>query len=396
MTDFFYQPIFELDHDDTPWRKLTSDGVSTVEVDGREMLRVEPETLRALSREAMDDVSHLLRPGHLAQLRRILDDPEASENDRFVALELLINANIAAGRELPSCQDTGTAIVMGHRGDRVLTHGDDAEWLAHGIHDAYRQRNLRYSQMAPLDMFQEKNTGSNLPAQIEIYSDPGEEYELLFRGQGWGLGQQDVPVPGDQGAAQPRGLVAGLLRREDPLSRYLRLPAVSPRPGGRRYLGRIHSQDGEAGERSLPRFGLPTTWQRGRAGRFAISSGSRSIFELCHADRASVRSSEASTSLTTSEWCGYLATELPVRSGLGVSCSADRQILAREDLARGSLRRTARDEPGPAILPDVVPPISSSGRPSCEIDLQSSDGGDPRGAVSRYPGRDPTLADAGR
>ena len=186
MGSFHYQPIFELGPDDTPYRKLTADGVSTIRVDGGEMLKVEPQVLREVARVAFDDVAHLLRPGHLAQLRRILDDPEASQNDKFVALELLRNANIAAGRVLPGCQDTGTAIVMGHKGERVLTFGDDHVPLSQGIFDAYDQRNLRYSQMAPIDMYQEKNTGSNLPAQIEIYAEPGDEYELLFVAKGGG------------------------------------------------------------------------------------------------------------------------------------------------------------------------------------------------------------------
>ena len=186
MTDFHYQPIFEFGPDDTPYKKLTSDGVSRVQVDGREMLKVEPEVLREVSRVAFDDIAHLLRPSHLAQLRTILDDREASQNDKFVALELLRNANIAAGRVLPGCQDTGTAIVMGHKGENVLTCGDDQVAISQGIFDAYEQRNLRYSQMAPLDMYTEQNTGSNLPAQIEIYAEPGDEYELLFVAKGGG------------------------------------------------------------------------------------------------------------------------------------------------------------------------------------------------------------------
>ncbi|MGI9592265.1 MAG: fumarate hydratase, partial [Myxococcota bacterium] len=186
MSEFRWQPLFELGADQTPYRHLGSDGVSTVELDGREFLRVEAEALTQLSAAALDDVSFLLRPGHLAQLRRILDDPEASENDRFVALELLKNANIAAGRVLPSCQDTGTAIVMAHKGEQVLTFADDAEAIGRGIYQTYQERNLRYSQMAPLDMYEEKNTATNLPAQIEIYSEPGDEYELLYVAKGGG------------------------------------------------------------------------------------------------------------------------------------------------------------------------------------------------------------------
>lgn len=186
MTDFHYQPIFEFGADETPYKKLTSDGVSIISVDGREMLKVEPDVLRLVSRTAFDDVAHLLRPAHLVQLRKILDDSEASRNDKFVALELLRNANIAAGRVLPGCQDTGTAIVMGHKGENVLTSSNDEIAISQGIFDAYSLRNLRYSQMAPLDMYTEKNTGSNLPAQIEIYAEPGDEYELLFVAKGGG------------------------------------------------------------------------------------------------------------------------------------------------------------------------------------------------------------------
>ena len=208
MADFHYQPLFELGPDDTPYRKITSDGVSTFEIGGHEMLKVEPEALRRLARIAFDDMSHLLRPGHLAQLRKILDDPEASYNDRFVALELLRNANIAAGRVLPGCQDTGTAIVIGHKGENVFTFGHDAEALSHGIYDAYEQRNLRYSQLAPLDMFTEKNTGSNLPAQIEIYAEPGDEYELLFVAKGGGSANKSFLYQESKALLNPKSLMA--------------------------------------------------------------------------------------------------------------------------------------------------------------------------------------------
>ena len=208
MGEFQYQPIFELGPDETPYRKLTSDGVSMVTLDGREFLQVGPEVLRQVAREAFDDISHLLRPGHLAQLRRIVDDDAASPNDKFVALELLRNANIAAGRVLPGCQDTGTAIVMGHKGERVLTGGDDAEALARGIFDAYDQRNLRYSQLAPLDMYTERNTGSNLPAQIEIYADPGDEYELLFIAKGGGSANKSFLYQETKALLNPASLLS--------------------------------------------------------------------------------------------------------------------------------------------------------------------------------------------
>ena len=177
---------------DVTYRHLTSEGVSTLDVAGRRFLQVEPEALRLLTAEAMRDISHLFRTDHLAALAAILDDHEASPNDRFVALELLKNANIAAGGVLPSCQDTGTAIIWGHKGERVLTGTayepdfDDAEAISQGVADTFLTSNLRYSQMAPLDMFTEQNTGNNLPAQIEIYAAPGDEYELVFMAKGGG------------------------------------------------------------------------------------------------------------------------------------------------------------------------------------------------------------------
>ncbi|MEU8512300.1 fumarate hydratase [Kitasatospora sp. NPDC048722] len=184
--DFEYSDLLPLGADPTPYRKLTSEGVSTFEAGGRTFLQVEPEALRLLTAEAMHDISHYLRPAHLAQLRRILDDPEASPNDRFVALDLLKNVNISAGGILPMCQDTGTAIVMGKRGQNVLTSGADESAIARGVYDAYTKLNLRYSQMAPVTMWDEKNTGNNLPAQIELYATDGDAYKFLFMAKGGG------------------------------------------------------------------------------------------------------------------------------------------------------------------------------------------------------------------
>ena len=208
MSEYQYQPLFEFGPDTTPYRQLATEGVSIVTLDGQEFLRVDPSVLREVSRQAFDDIAHLLRPGHLAQLRRVVDDPESSPNDKFVAVELLRNANIAAGRVLPGCQDTGTAIVMGHKGERVLTEGNDAEALSHGVFDAYEQRNLRYSQLAPLDMYTEKNTGSNLPAQIEIYAEPGDEYELLFIAKGGGSANKTFLYQETKALLNPASLLA--------------------------------------------------------------------------------------------------------------------------------------------------------------------------------------------
>jgi fumarate hydratase, class I len=190
VPEFAFTDVLPLGVDETPYRLITTDGVRVQTAAGRSFLEVDGEALRLLTEAAMHDIAHLLRPGHLAQLRCILEDPDASPNDRFVALDLLKNANIAAGGVLPMCQDTGTAIVAGKRGRHVLTDGRDDEHISRGVFDAYTTLNLRYSQMAPLTMWDEKNTGSNLPAQIEIYAtDPhghADVYEFLFMAKGGG------------------------------------------------------------------------------------------------------------------------------------------------------------------------------------------------------------------
>ena len=183
---FHFSPLFSLGADTTPYRKLTSEGVRIEKFGARDMLVVEPAALQLLAETAMSDINHLLRPGHLAQLAAILKDPEATGNDKFVAYDLLKNANIAAGGVLPMCQDTGTAIVVAKKGRLVFTEGDDAAAIALGIKDAYEKRNLRYSQLAPLSMFEEVNTKTNLPAQIEIYAEGEDAYKFLFIAKGGG------------------------------------------------------------------------------------------------------------------------------------------------------------------------------------------------------------------
>jgi fumarate hydratase class I len=193
--DFRYSDLLPTGPDDTPYRLVTTEGVSTFEAGGRTFLQVDPSAIERLTAEAMHDIAHYLRPAHLAQLRRIIDDPEASGNDRFVATDLLKNVNISAGGVLPMCQDTGTAIVMGKKSEGVLTGADDGEAISRGVYDAYTRLNLRYSQLAPLTTYEEQNTGTNLPAQIEIYSTPGTpgpdgtsrpEYKFLFMAKGGG------------------------------------------------------------------------------------------------------------------------------------------------------------------------------------------------------------------
>ena len=188
--NFHFSTMFPLGEDPTPYRKLDIAGVSTIEVEGKTVLKIAPDVLSTLAFEAFKDVAHLLRPAHLASLRAILDDPEASANDRFVAIDLLKNANIAAGGVLPMCQDTGTAIVFGKKGQRVWVQGDEEEAMSYGVHRTYTETNLRYSQMAPLTMYDEVNTGNNLPVQFDIYAAPGEhhadEMHLMFVAKGGG------------------------------------------------------------------------------------------------------------------------------------------------------------------------------------------------------------------
>jgi fumarate hydratase, class I len=186
MVEFKYAELLPLGEDDTPFRRLTSEHVSLGRFEDRQILKVAPEALELLAEAAFKDVSHLLRPAHLAQLQKIMEDPDSSENDRYVALEMLKNAVISAEMEFPMCQDTGTAIVMGKKGQQVWTGGSDEEALSKGVFNAYTKNNLRYSQNAPLTMYEEKNTACNLPAQVEIYATGGEAYKFLFIAKGGG------------------------------------------------------------------------------------------------------------------------------------------------------------------------------------------------------------------
>jgi fumarate hydratase, class I len=190
MAEFVYQKPFPILKDETQYRLLTKDFVSTVEFDGRKILKIDPKGLELLAKEAISDVSFYLRPSHLEKVRSILLNPEATDNDRFVAYTLLLNQVVSAEGELPTCQDTGTAIVIGKKGENVFTGVNDAEYLSKGIFDTYLNRNLRYSQVVPLSMIEEKNTGTNLPAQIDIYSEEGNKYEFLFVTKGGGSGNK--------------------------------------------------------------------------------------------------------------------------------------------------------------------------------------------------------------
>lgn len=190
MSEFKYQKPFPITKDTTEYRLLTKDYVSTIDVDGRKILKVDPKGLEMLSKAAFSDVSFYLRPAHLEKLQNILKDEEASDNDKFVAHTMLMNQVVSADGQLPTCQDTGTAIVVAKKGEDVYTGSNDAEHLSRGVYETYQERNLRYSQVVPFSMFEEKNTGNNLPAQIDIYANQGSEYEFLFLTKGGGSGNK--------------------------------------------------------------------------------------------------------------------------------------------------------------------------------------------------------------
>ncbi len=325
MPEFKFQEIFELGPDETDYRKLTSEFVSTLELEGRTLLKVEPEALERIAREAMDDMAHLLRSDHLAQLRRILDDPEASENDRFVALELLINANIAAARVLPGCQDTGTAIVIAHKGENVWTGGPDAEVLSHGIYRAYQERNLRYSQLAPLDMYQEQNTGTNLPAQIDIHAEAGDEYRFLFLAKGGGSANKSFLYQETKALLNPQSLLCFVAEK----IRTIGTAACPPYHLALVVGGTSAEMTLQTVKLATARFldTLPTTGNAwGRA--FRDLELEAQIQKLCN-----------ETGIGAQFGGKYFAHDVRVIRlprhgascpvGLGVSCSADRQILGK-------------------------------------------------------------------
>ena len=349
MADFHYQPLFELGPDQTEYRQLTTDGVSTTSMNGRELLVVDPDVLRLVARTAFDDIAHLLRTSHLAQLRSILDDPESSANDRFVALELLRNANIAAGRVLPGCQDTGTAIVIGHKGQNVVTAGDDAEALSQGVFDAYDQRNLRYSQMAPLDMYTEKNTGSNLPAQIELYAEPGDEYELLFIAKGGGSANKAFLYQETKALLNPKSLLAFAEEKMRSIGTAAcppyHLALVIGGPSAEFTLKTVklastHYLD------SLPSSGN----EHGRA--FRDLELEQQIFDICR-----------NIGIGAQFGGKYFAHDVRVIRlprhgascpvGLGVSCSADRQAIAK--ITRDGVFLEELEENPARFMPEVTP-----------------------------------------
>ncbi len=325
MTEFAFHEMFPLAKGTTPFRRLTTDHVKTAAFDGEPMLKIERDALALLAFEGFKDVSHLLRPGHLQQLRNILDDPEASPNDRFVAYDLLKNANISAGGVLPMCQDTGTAIVMAKKGQRVWTGYSDEEALAYGIHRAYTELHLRYSQMAPLDMFNEVPTKNNLPAQFDVFATPGDIYEFLFIAKGGGSANKTFLYQLSKALLNP----GSLMRFLDEKIRTLGTAACPPYHlaivvGGTsaemclktvklascRYLDSLPAAGSEAGhafrDQALEEQVLELTRRMGIGAQFGGKY-------FCHDVRA-IRLPRHGASC-------------PV--GIGVSCSADRQVAGK-------------------------------------------------------------------
>ena len=300
--------------------------MSTFEVAGRPALKIEPAALTLLARQAMIDIAHLLRPGHLQQLRNILDDPEASDNDRFVALELLKNANIAASGVLPGCQDTGTATVIGYKGENVFTFADDEEALSRGVYEAYTQKNLRYSQMAPIDMYTEKNTGSNLPAQIDLYAAPGDAYKFLFLAKGGGSANKTYLFQETKALLNPESLLKFVADKVRGIGTS-RLPALPPGAGHRRAVGGDDAEDGEAGQRPLP--GQPAHHRQRPGARLPRRRPGGSRCWRSAGRPASARSSAANISPTTCGSSACPATAPPARWAWGCRCSADRQVLGK-------------------------------------------------------------------
>ena len=323
--NFEYHPMFPLGADQTEYRKLSGDHVATTTFNGAEVLTVDPQALTELATEAFKDINHLLRPGHLKQLASILDDPEASDNDRFVAYDLLKNANIAAGGILPMCQDTGTAIIMGKKGQNVWTGGGDEEALSKGVFDSYTQLNLRYSQVSPVTMYEETNTRNNLPAQVDLYADEGDAYKFLFIAKGGGSANKSFLFQSTPSTLTPERLVAFL----DEKIRTLGTAACPPYHLGIVIGGTSAEQNLKTVKLASCRYydNLPTEGgDKGQA--FRDVEFEQEIHKLtqqmgigaqfggkyfCHDVRV-IRLPRHGASL-------------PI--GLGVSCSADRQILGK-------------------------------------------------------------------
>src|SRR5271163_2125635 len=349
MSDAAYHELFPLGADEAPYRKLTGDHVAVGAFEGRRIVKVASDALTLLAAQAFNDSAHLLRPGHLTQLRAILDDPEASANDKFVAFDLLKNANIAAGRVLPMCQDTGTAIVMGKKGQQVWTEGDDAAALSAGIRRTYTETNLRYSQVAALSMYEEVNTGDNLPAQIDLYAEPGDQYKFLFIAKGGGSANKSFLYQQTKAVLNPKSLIAFLDKNLKSLgtaacppyhlwiviggtSAEMNLKTV--KLASTRYLDTLPAQGNDKGlairDREMEKKVLELTRQMGIGAQFGGKY-------FCHDVRV-IRIARHGASV-------------PI--GIGVSCSADRQAMGK--ITRDGIFLEALETNPATYLPEVEP-----------------------------------------
>ncbi len=349
MTGFAFHEIFPLGHDDTPYRKITSDGIGTASLNGQTVVTVAPEAIVRLTKDAIKDTSHLLRPGHLAQLRAILDDSQASANDRFVAYDLLKNACIAAGGVLPMCQDTGTAIVMGKKGQRIWTGGNDEAAISQGVQEAYTELNLRYSQTAPLSMYEEVNTGTNLPAQIDLFATEGDAYKFMFMAKGGGSANKTFLYQQTKALLNPESLLKFL----DAQIRTLGTSACPPyhlaivigglsaemclktvKLASARYLDSLPSEGNTFGQafrdRELEQVVLKMTQDMGIGAQFGGKY-------FCHDVRV-IRLPRHGASC-------------PV--AIGVSCSADRQILGK--ITKDGVYVEQMEKDPAKYLPDIDP-----------------------------------------
>ena len=346
--------LFPLGQDKTTYRKLTGEHVSLAKFEGEEILKVASEGLRLVAEQAFIDINHLLRPGHLQQLRNILDDPEATANDRFVAYDLLKNANISAGGVLPMCQDTGTAIIMGKKGRRVWTRGGDEAALGAGVRDAYLKRNLRYSQVAPLSMYEEKNTRTNLPAQIDIYEEGEDSYRLLFLAKGGGSANKSFLHQATPSVLAPDRLLKYLDERIRTLgtaacppyhlavvigglSAELNLKTV--KLASARYLDELPTEGSDSGhayrDLAIEAEILKLTRNMGIGAQFGGKY-------FCHDVRV-IRMPRHGASL-------------PI--GIGVSCSADRQALAK--ITKNGIYLEALETDPSRFLPEIDPTALAS------------------------------------
>jgi fumarate hydratase class I len=376
VPEFQYQEMFPAHADETPYRQLASDGIAVGAYRGRRILEVEGSALRRLAAAAIRDISHLFRPGHLQQLANILADPEASANDRFVARTLLRNANVSAGMVLPSCQDTGTAVVIGKKGQQVWTEGDDAESLSAGIFDTYTGTNLRYSQLAPLSTFEEANTGTNLPAQIELYAVGGDEYKFLFLTKGGGSANKTFLYQESKALLNPASLARFLEEKMRSLgtsacppyhlaiviggtSAELTLKTV--KLASARALDDLPAKGNKLGhairDRELEEQVLGISRQLGIGAQFGGKY-------FCHDVRV-IRLPRHGASC-------------PV--GIGVSCSADRQAWGKIT-ADGVFLERLETDPG-RFLPDVGPEEVSAEAVKVDLDQPMSE---IRAMLSRYP-----------